>query len=134
MSVQIPEDKRDLFDNPVVVTLVTVMPDGQPQATPVWCSYDGEYILVNTAKGRQKDINMRERPKATVMVLDPENPYRWLEVRGEIAEVTEEGALDHINMLAKEYFGRDDYYETMPDLRNKETRVIFKIKPTHINP
>ncbi len=130
----IPDDKRDLFDNPVVVTLVTVMPDSQPQATPVWCSYDGDHILVNTAKGRRKDINMRERPQATVLAIDPENPYRWIEVRGEVVEITEDGALDHINALTRQYFGRDDFYANMPDLRDKETRVIFKIKPTHINP
>lgn len=134
MAVAIPEDKKDLLERPIVVTLVTLMADNQPQATPVWFSYDGTHILVNTAKGRRKDKNMRERPQVTVLIVDPENPYRYLELRGVVEEVAEDGALDHINTLAKRYFGRDDYYTTMPDLRHTETRVIFKIKPTVVSP
>lgn len=128
--VAIPEDKKDLLEGPVVVTLVTLMPDGQPQGTPVWCSYDGTYILVNSAKGRQKDHNMRSDPRVSVVAIDPENPYRYLEVRGEVVEITEEGALDHINSLAKQYVGRDDYYAGHEAMRSKETRVIYKVRPT----
>ncbi|GAB4334301.1 MAG: PPOX class F420-dependent oxidoreductase [Phototrophicales bacterium] len=127
----IPEDKRDLLERPIVAALATVMADTQPQVTPVWFSYDGTHIWVNTARGRQKDINMTERPRVTLLIIDPENPYRYLEIRGVIDEVTEEGGVDHINALSKRYFGRDDYYATMPERRGKETRVIYKIRPTH---
>jgi len=135
MTVTIPENKLDLLQRPIVCTLVTIMPDGMPQATPVWFSYDGTDVWVNSAKGRQKDINMRERPdKVAVLVVDPENPYRYLEIRGKVIEITEDGALDHINRLAKAYFGRDEFYSgRSADLRGKETRVIYKIKPMHVN-
>jgi PPOX class probable F420-dependent enzyme len=132
MPANIPEDKLDLLQRPIVCTLVTLMPDHQPQATPVWFSWQDDLIWVNTAKGRQKDKNMRDRRQVTVLVIDPENPYRYIELRGHVIEITEDGALDHIHQLARRYFGRDDFYETMPDLRGKETRVIFKIKPTHV--
>ncbi len=127
--VAIPENARDLLERPIVVTLVTLMPDGQPQATPVWFSWDGAHIWVNTAAGRRKDHNMRNDPRVTVLIVDPNNPYRYLEVRGIVDIITEEGALDHINALSAAYFGRADFYAGNPDQRGKETRVIFKIKP-----
>lgn len=130
MSVNLPESKKDLLERPIVVTLVTVMPDHSPQATPVWFSYDGTYIWINTAKGRQKYRNMMERPTVSILSVDPEDPYRYLEVRGVVEEVTEEGGVDHINVLAKRYWGRENYYANNPEQRYKETRVIFKIKPT----
>jgi len=128
-SIALPEDKKDLLERPIVVTLVTLMPDTHPQANPVWFSWDGEYIWVNSAKGRQKDKNMRQRSKVAVLSVDPENPYRYLEVRGELVEITEVGAVDHINFLSDCYRGQPDYYASMPDRRNIETRVIYKIKP-----
>ncbi len=134
MTVNVREDLKDLLERPIVVTLVTLMPDNQPQATPVWFSYNGTHLLVNSAKGRQKDQNMRERPQVAISIIDPENPYRWLEVRGKVVEVTEEGAVDHINSLAKAYFGRDEYYANNPELRHKETRVIYRIEPLQFTP
>jgi len=128
----IPNDFKDLLERPIVVTLVTLMPDNQPQATPVWFSYDGSHIWVNTARGRQKDRNMSERPQVTVLAVDPDNPYRYMEVRGTVDEATEDGALEHINSLAKRYVGRDDYYAAMPEQRGKETRVVYKIKPVKV--
>ena len=133
MSDSIPESYRDLFERPVVVTLVTVMPDTQPQATPIWCSYDGTHIWVNTAKGRQKYANMIERPKATVLVVDPDNPYRWCEVRCAVQEINEEQGLEHINSLSEAYRGEPDYYMNNEAMRGKETRVVFKLSPTHVN-
>lgn len=127
----IPDSHLDLFERPIVVTLVTLMADNQPQATPVWCSYDGRHIWVNTAKGRQKDINMRARAQVTVLALDHENPYRYAEIRGVVDEITEDGALEHINQLAHRYFGRD-FYAKNPAQQERETRVIFKIKPLNI--
>ena len=128
----IPNDFKDLLERPIVVTLVTLMPDNQPQATPVWFSYDGSHIWVNTARGRQKDRNMSERSQVTVLAVDPDNPYRYMEVRGTVDEATEDGALEHINSLAKRYVGRDDYYAAMPEQRGKETRVVYKIKPVKV--
>ncbi len=134
MSTKIPESHVDLLSAPVYVDVITVMPDGQPQASVVWCSYDGEHVLVNTAVGRQKEINLRERPMATVLSVDPNNPFRYIEVRGTV-EVTEEGALAHINELAKAYRGADSYYGGVQpaELAKKETRVVCKITPTHVN-
>ncbi len=134
MSVEIREDLQDLLERPIVVTLVTLMEDNQPQATPVWFSYDGTHIWVNTARGRVKDLNMSARPQVAVLSVDPENPYRWLEVRGLVEEVTEEGAVEHINSLSARYFGREDFYANNPEQRHKETRVIYKIKPLHTTP
>lgn len=133
MSTTIPDNYRDLLDGPVVVALATVNPDGQPQVTPIWCNFDGTHILVNTARGRRKDKNMMERPKVTILAIDPENPYRWLEVRGEVQEANEEDALDHINALSKLYRGVEDYYSRNEAMRGKEQRVIYKIKPLKVN-
>jgi PPOX class probable F420-dependent enzyme len=96
----------------------------------VWFSFDGTHIWINTARGRQKDRNMLERPVVSVLSVDPENPYRYLEVRGVVDEVTEDGAVDHINYLSGRYTGNPDYYKANPQQRERETRVIFKIKPT----
>ena len=128
----IPEDFKDLIERPVVVSLVTLMPDGQPQASPVWFSYDGSHILINTARGRQKDRNMSARPQVTVLFVDPADPYRYMEIRGTVDEITEDGALEHINSLCFRYLGREDFYETMPENRGKETRVLYKIKPVRV--
>ena len=134
MNAIIPQSHRHLIDGSVFVTLVTLMPDGQPQASIVWCNGDDTHVWVNSARGRQKDKNMRARPQVTVLAMDPENPYSYLEVRGEVVEVTEEGAVDHINALAKLYRGVDSYYGgvTPAELAQKETRVIYKIKPTRV--
>lgn len=133
MSVPIPDEYRDLLDGPVVVTLVTIMPDGQPQATPVWCNTDGDDILVNTARGRAKDRNMQANPKVAICAIDPQNPYRWIEVRGVVTASTEAGAVEHINQLSGLYRGNDDYYASNPAQRNKETRVTYRIQPVKIN-
>lgn len=132
MTVPIPASHRDLLDGPVVVALVTVMPDGQPQATPVWCNTDGDYVLINTARGRQKDRNMSHNPKVTVLAIDPGNPYRWIEVRGQVIEITEEGAVEHINALSKLYTGNPDYYSFNPAAKGKEKRVIYRIEPRRV--
>ncbi len=131
--VTIPENLMDLIRRPIVATLATVMPDSQPQVTPVWIDYDGEHVIVNTARGRQKDRNMTANPRVTVLVIDPDNPYRYLEVRG-IAVAVETGALDMINALAKRYRNVDQYYGGVAPLEQgaRETRVTYKIRPTHV--
>lgn len=132
MSVEIKPEFQDLLERPIFVTLVTVMPDNKPQASPVWFSWDGTHIWINTARGRQKDRNMTARPHVSILAVDPKDPYRYLEVRGVVDEITEDGAVDHINSLSKRYRGQEDYYARNPERRGKETRVIYKIRPTHV--
>lgn len=132
MTVTIPDSHRDLFTRPVVVALATVNPDGQPQVTPVWVDYDGEHVIINTARGRQKDRNMEARPQVTVMACDPDDPYRWIEVRGVIEEIDEASGLDVINRLSAKYRNEPDYYARNPAMRGKETRVTYRIRPTKI--
>lgn len=129
MTTQIPQEFHDLLDRPIVVQLATLMADGQPQVTPVWASRHGDQVWVNTAIGRQKDENLRNRPKATVAILDPDNPYRWVELRCTVAEMVEgDAAHEHIETLAQAYFGRS--FKFSPG----EKRVIFKLQPFHVNP
>jgi PPOX class probable F420-dependent enzyme len=103
--------------------LSTIMPDGSPQVTPVWFNTDADHILINSAKGRVKDRNMRARPAVAMTIMEMENPYRYLQVRGRVVEITEEGAVEHINTLSAKYFGRPF------SLHQGEIRVIYKIKP-----
>jgi PPOX class probable F420-dependent enzyme len=130
-NTTIPDSHKDLLERPIVVSLATVNPSGQPQVTPVWADYDGTYIRVNSARGRQKVKNMEERPRVTVLSIDPDNTQRWIEVRGKVEAITEEGADDHINLLSRQYKGVD-YYTAYPQNRGVQTRVIFKIRPTRV--
>jgi PPOX class probable F420-dependent enzyme len=128
MTAQIPDKYRDLFTKQAFAHLGTLMPDGSPQVTPVWVDYDGGFIRVNTAKGRVKDKNMRQNKKVALSIIDPENPYRHLVVRGQVEEVTEQGADAHIDSLAKKYLGKDKYPFRQPG----EVRVIYKIRPEKV--
>jgi PPOX class probable F420-dependent enzyme len=125
----IPQNYLDLFEKKAFASLATLMPDGTPQVTPVWCDFDGTHVLVNSAKGRRKDANMHERPHVALSIQDPDNPYRYLEIRGIVEEITEEGAAAHIDKMAKKYLGVDKY----PSSRPGEVRVIYKIKPEHFS-
>ncbi len=129
MSNVIPDQYADLFDKKIFAGLATVMPDGAPQVTPVWIDYDGECVVFNTAAGRQKDKNLQAQPKTSVMLVDPDNPYRYLEVRGSVIERTTTGADDHINKMAKKYMGQDVYPFRQPG----EQRVIYRIKPERVS-
>jgi PPOX class probable F420-dependent enzyme len=129
MPANIPENYRDLFDKKAFAQLATVMPDGTPQVTPVWWDYDGSHIRINTAKGRVKDRNMRRNKKVALAIVDPDNPYRYLGVRGEVAEITEQGADAHIDLLAKKYLGKEKYPLRQPG----EVRVLYKIRPEKIS-
>jgi PPOX class probable F420-dependent enzyme len=125
MSAEIPEQYRDLFDKKAFASLATIMPNGQPQVTPVWCDFDGSHVIINSAKGRRKDRNMRSDPRVSLAISDPDNPYRYLEVRGTVVEITEDGADDHIDSMAKKYMGVDKYPYRQPG----EVRVVYKIEP-----
>ena len=125
MAEVIPNKYRDLFDKRIFASLVTLMPDGSPQVTPVWIDFDGEHVLFNTAVGRQKDKNLQRDGRVALVLVDPDNPYRYLEVRGQVAERTLNGADDHINKLAKKYLNKDVYPFRQPG----EQRVLYKVKP-----
>jgi PPOX class probable F420-dependent enzyme len=129
MAVTIPEKYRDLFTRRAFAHLGTLMSDGSPHVTPVWCDYDGKHIRVNSAKGRVKDKNMRRNRKVAITVTDPDNPYRYLAVRGEVEEITEKGADSHIDLLAKKYLGKEKYPYGQPG----EIRVLYKIRPDRIS-
>ena len=120
---KIPESHIDILNKKSFAHLATVMPDGSPQVTPVWVDYDGSFIIVNSARGRVKDRNMTLGAPVAVEIMDADNPYRYLQVRGKVAEVTEEGADASIDKLAKKYMGVDSY----PGRTAKEVRVIYRI-------
>jgi len=124
----IPQSHLDLFKKKAFAHLVTLMPGGQPQVTPVWVDYDGHSILINTAEGRQKDKNLQRDPRVALSILDPDNPYKYLEVRGRVAGRTHTGADQHIDAMAKKYLGQDKYPFRQPN----EVRVLYKIEPQHV--
>ena len=127
MPNTLPQTHKDLLTKTLFAHLGTTMPDGQPQVTPVWFDYDGTTIVINTAVGRQKDRNMQRDGRVALSIIDAENPYRYLEVRGTIVERTEQGADDVIDHLAKKYMNVDKYPYRQPG----EQRVTYKIKPEH---
>ena len=123
----IPDKYLDLVQQKkAFATLATTMPDGSPQVTPVWFDFKNGTIRVNTAKGRVKARNMKEGSSVALAIIDPDEPYRYLQVRGKVRKVTESGADDHIDSLAKKYLGKDKYPFRQPG----ETRVIYEIEPT----
>jgi PPOX class probable F420-dependent enzyme len=129
MAATIPEPFKDLFTKVAFAHLATVMADGGLQVTPVWCSFDGTTVWVNSAKGRLKDKNMRRNKKVALSIQDPDNAYRYLAIQGEVAEITESGADAHIDSLAKKYLGKDRYPFRAPG----EVRVIYKIRPEKVS-
>lgn len=122
---EIPGNFRDLFEKKAFAHLATVNVDGSPQVTPVWVDFDGNHVRFNSAKGRVKDKNLRRDPKVALAIQDPENPYRYIQVRGRVTEITEEGANAHIDALAKKYLNQDKY----PYHRPGDVRVVYKIVP-----
>ena len=125
--VAIPEQYLDLLQQKkALANLATVMPDGSPQVTPVWFDYTGNLVRVNSAKGRVKSRNMSEGARVALAIVDPDNPYRYIQIRGRVARVTEHGASEHIDSLSKKYLGKDKYPFGQPD----EVRVMFEIEPT----
>jgi len=129
MPETIPNEYLDLFQKRAFAILATLMPDGSPQVTPVWCDFDGTHVLVNSARGRVKDRNMRRDPRVALVILDPDNPYRYVEIRGRVVEITEDGAEAHIDRLAKKYLG----VETYPYRQPGEVRVLYKIRPERVS-
>ncbi len=133
---QIPASHQDLIDGPFVITLSTVMPDGQPQTTPVWCNRSDSFILINVMKGFRKEKNMRANPNVSLLAYDPRNPLHNIEIRGRVVEMTEEGAVEHLDELTQLYLGKPDakfFGDSVPaELQSRYTPVRVKIAPTHI--
>jgi PPOX class probable F420-dependent enzyme len=119
-----------LLQEAQIANLVTLMPDGSPQVTPVWVDVepDGSHVLVNTANGRVKQRNAARDKRIAISVVDKGNPWRFALVRGDIVEQRTEGADAHIDKMAKKYLGPDTYRFRQRD----EQRVILRIKPHHV--
>jgi PPOX class probable F420-dependent enzyme len=128
----IPESFQDLLQDKkrAFAFLATLMPNGSPQVTPVWFSSDGTHILVNTAAGRVKDRNMRNRAAVAICIADPGNPYRYLQIQGRVDSFTAEGADEHIDSLSAKYTGNPKYQNRRPG----EKRILYRILPLNVDP
>lgn len=135
MAVCIPTTHCDLLVSPIHGVLSTIMPDGYPQSSIVWVDYDGTYLLINTTLERQKGRNMRANPKVALLVIDPNDGSRWIELRGSVVEMTQEGAEAHADCLTQRYTGKGHFYGDIYPMeqREQETRVIVKIAPTKVS-
>jgi PPOX class probable F420-dependent enzyme len=131
----IPASHADLVECPPVAALSTVMPDGTPQTSVVWCDFDGTFVRVNTMAGFQKERNMRREPRVTLLCFDPRQPLRYLEVRGMVAEMTTDGAVAHLDRLASKYLGRPVRYfgDVIPaGFATTEVPVLCRIRPSRV--
>ena len=124
----IPETYRDLFNKRAFASLATVMPNGDIQVTPVWVDAENGNVIFNSARGRVKDKNVRRDPRVTLTLIDPDNPYRYMEIRGRVFDFTEQGADKHIDKMAKKYLGVDKY----PYAKPGEVRVLYRVKPEKV--
>jgi PPOX class probable F420-dependent enzyme len=124
--VAIPESHRNLFERPILAAVATIQPDGGAQVHPIWIALKGDRILLNTAAGRQKYKNLIERKHATVLLIDPDNGFNWIEVRGSVTEVIRDANQD-INDLSHKYTGGD-----YPGFVEGEERVTFLITPDRV--
>ncbi len=126
--VELSETELGLLKDPNFAHLATIMPDGSPQVTPIWIDEDGGLILVNTAEGRVKTENLRRDQRVGISVINQENPYVSMSIRGTVVEDTHEGADEHIDSQAKKYLNQDKYPFRQPG----EERVLFKIRPESV--
>ncbi|HEX2148606.1 MAG TPA: PPOX class F420-dependent oxidoreductase [Actinomycetota bacterium] len=122
------DEQKEFFRKPNFGHLATLEPDGYPQVTPVWIDVDDEHILINTAKGRKKVRNIERDPRVSVEVVEQENPYSMLSVKGKVVGMTTDGADDHIDAMAKKYLGQDSY----PFRKEGEVRIILRIDPEKV--
>ncbi len=125
--VEIPEGYRDLLESTALVHVATLGPDGEPQNNPVWFDWDGEHIKFSQTKTRQKYKNVGRDPRIAFSIVDPENPYRYLEVRGEVSKIEEDPDMAFINSMAKKYLGQDEYPFHQPG----DERVVVFVEPEH---
>ena len=134
MGDKVPATHTDLLEGPYFAVLTTMAPNGQPENTVVWCSWDGTHVLLNRGVGRRKPDNVRKNPKVALTVIDPQNPFRWIDVRGEVEHIVDDPDYANINAHAKLYAGVDEYYGGVApaEMKGKERRVIFKIRPDRV--
>ncbi len=123
----IPEDYQDLLDTTALVHVATLGPQGEPQSNPVWFDWDGEHVKFSQTKTRQKYRNVMREPKIAMSVVDPENPYRYLEIRGTVEGIEEDPDNAFINAMARKYLGMDEYPYHQPG----DERVIVYVRPQH---
>lgn len=121
--VPIPPSHEDILRKRAFAQVATADKDGIPQVTPVWVDSEDGYILINTAKGRKKDRNLRQNPNVAISIQDPDDPYRYVGIQGRVVEITEEGADEGIHALSQKYWGRDF------DIPDGQVRVIYRIAP-----
>ena len=136
MVAQIPQSHWALVEGAYPVCLTTIMPNGQPQTTPVWCNCEGDYVLLNTMRGFRKEKNMKANPKVTLLAYDPSNPLHNIEIRGVVVEMTEEGALQHLDELTQLYMNKSDatfFGDCVPlELKERHRPVRIKVAPERI--
>jgi|AntRauTorcE11898_2_1112593.scaffolds.fasta_scaffold05892_2 PPOX class probable F420-dependent enzyme len=123
----IPDDKHDLFEKPAIATFASLLPNGRPHVTPVWVDYDGTHVLVVTRTGTRKYKNVQHDPRVTVTIIDPDDMYRYVEVRGDVEKMPTDGALAFSDKQAQRYWGVDEY----PYARDAE-RVLMHIRPERV--
>jgi len=117
--VNIPESHQELLNSSIAVTMATTMPNNTPQTTVLWFIWDGDAVKISTTRGRQKTENIEKNPKVSLMFIDPQNIYKYLEIRGTV-EISDEGAYDFIDQVTKKYTGKDSYYGNMAPAEAKE--------------
>ncbi|HTU15770.1 MAG TPA: PPOX class F420-dependent oxidoreductase [Solirubrobacterales bacterium] len=122
---KIPDDAVHLLEGQHLAHVATLQADGSPQVTPVWIGHEGDLVTFNTAKGRLKEKNLKRDPRVAISIVDADSPYVPLVIQGKVVEITEEGADDDINALAKRYLNEDVYPFRQPG----EERLIVKIEP-----
>jgi PPOX class probable F420-dependent enzyme len=126
-NVGIREGYHDLMESTALVHVATVGPKGEPQNNPVWFGWDGDYIKSSQTKARQKYRNVHREPRLALSLVDPANPYRYLEIRGEVVHIEEDPENDFINTMAKKYMGVDVYPMHQPG----DERVFVYVRPQH---
>ncbi|CUS04365.2 putative oxidoreductase [Candidatus Promineifilum breve] len=134
MTATIPPSHLDLIAGPVYAVLTTVAADGQPENTVVWCSWDGEHVLVNTVAGRRKDKNARHNPLVAITAIDPANPLRWVDVRGYVEAIVPDEGNANIDAHTRLYTDHDKFFGGYAAIERQATeqRVIMQIRPTRV--
>ena len=124
----IPDSFKDLLEKPIVVSLATVMPDGQPQVTPVWADTIDGMVRINTVAGRQKHRNLEERKQVTILIIDSDDPMRWMEIRGKVSSISDHDGIAVIDKLAMDYLGVTPY----PWHNEEDIRLTVLISPDRV--
>ena len=125
----IPSDLEDLLQTTTLADIATLGPNGEPQVTPVWFGWDGELIRFSSVRGRQKARNTDRDPRIAVLIVDPSNPYRYIEIRGTVERVEDDPPGAYIDEMAKKYMGVDEY----PYKKDGDERVIVVIRPEYVS-